>query len=185
MLSAVILCPWVVPMAPFSQELSPQLLSEVNFEFESSASAEEKQVARAMRVRLAQASAPLAAHGLSVQLPVRSDPWMSSLWDRIVGQSVGLPRARILGPQSPQVILALLTRRSISTAMESMALALAISAPQVCVGIDMPIPSFLDAFRQVSSVEPSADEPLFAQVVDAACRQYPQGQPASVPLPTR
>src|SRR5713226_8309947 len=129
MLSAVILCPWVVPMAPFGQELSPQLLGEVNFEFESSASAEEMQVAGVMRARLAQASAPLAAHGFSVQLPVRSDPWMSSLWDRIVGQSVGLPRAQILGEQSPHVILALLTRRSISTVMESTALALAVSAP--------------------------------------------------------
>jgi len=69
MLSAVILCPWVVPMAPFGQELSPQLLGEVNFEFESSASAEEMQVAGVMRARLAQASAPLAAHGSPYNCP--------------------------------------------------------------------------------------------------------------------
>jgi hypothetical protein len=185
MSTAVILCPWVVPKVPFTQEVSPRLLSDVTFEFESSASAEEMQVAGVMRARLVQASAPLAAHGFSVQLPVRSDPWMSSLWDRVVGKSVGLPRARILGEQGPHVILALLTRRSISTAMESAALALAVSAPQVCVGIDAPVPRLLEAFWQVSSVESSADESLFVQVVDAACRQHPQRQPAGLPLPTR
>jgi len=172
-------------MSPFRQEISPQLLSEVHFEFESSASAEEMQVARLMRARLVQASVPLAAYGFSVQLPVRSDSWTSSLWDQIVGESVGLPRARILGEQSPRVILTLLTQRSISTVMESTALALAASAPQVCVGIDMPVPTLLDDFRQVSTVEPSADESLFVQTVEAACRQYPEEQPAGVPLPTR
>ena len=38
---AVVLCPWVMPIASFGEELPPRALSQVSFEFESSASAEE------------------------------------------------------------------------------------------------------------------------------------------------
>jgi hypothetical protein len=137
---------------------------------------EEAEIAAVMKARLALASAPLAAHGFSVQLPIRSDRGMSNLWERIAarsnapGQGVEI---EIAGEQKPDVILALLTRRSISTLMESTALAVAGWAPQVCIGIDMPVPPLLDAFRRVSSVEPSADDSLVLQVVDTACRQTP------------
>ena len=181
---AVILCPWVAPMAPFGQEFSPQLLSQVNFEFETSASLAEMQVATAMRARLALASGPLAARGFSVQLPVRSDRRMRDLWDGLVGQSTGRPQVPMLGEQAPNLILALLTRRSISTLIESTALAVTGSVPLVCIGIDIPVPELLDAFWRVSSVEPSADDSLFVQIVDAACRQNPQGQPAGFPSPS-
>lgn len=183
---AAILCPWVLPMTPVGQELSPRLLGKVNFEFESSASVEEVEIAAVMKARLALAAAPLAAHGFSVQLPIRSDRGMTRLWERIASQSNAPGQAvaiEFAGERNPDVILALLTRRSISTLMESTALAVVGWAPQVCVGIDMSVPPLLDAFWRVSSVEPSADDSLFLQIVETACRQTPMAQPARTPLP--
>lgn len=171
-----------MPAAPFEQELPSQLLSQVNFEFEYSASQEEILVAEVMRTRLAQASLPLGEHGFSAQLPVRSDPWISNLWHRIANSSMGGPQIQSFGEHSPDLILTLLTRQSSSTLMEATALAMVNLAPQVCIGIDMPVPELLNAFSRVSSVRPSADESLLVQVVEDACRQDPHGQPMDIPL---
>jgi hypothetical protein len=141
------------------------------------------QVAEIMKRRLALASTPLATYGFSVRLPMRSDPLIANLWNQVVGHSTERPPSELLGGESPDVILTLLTRRSLSTLIESTAFAVVGSVPQVCVGIDMPVPSLLDVVQRVSSVEPSADESLFLRVVNAACQQRPQGQAGGVPVP--
>jgi hypothetical protein len=189
---AVILCPWVVmPTAFVPQGLAPQLLHQLNFEFESSATAEDTHAAEIMKQRLALASGPLTTYQFSVRLPTRSDPLVPNLWDRVVSESVGggagqpmmgMP-SQLLGQDSPDIILTLLTQGSTSTLIESTAFALAGLAPQVCVGIDIPVPNMLSAFWRVTSVEPSADESLFLQVVETACRQHLQGQTTGVPAP--
>ena len=176
---AAILCPWVEPVAPVRQELSSRLLNRVSFEFESSGppSAEERHIARVMKERLAVASEPLAARGFSVELPMRSDSRLSDLLGQIAGQSMRRPPAWTPGESSPDVVLALLTRRSVSTLIESTALALADVAPVVCVGIDMQVPSLLERFRRVSIVQPPDHESRFLRVVEAACSQYPPRPP--------
>jgi len=176
---AAILCPWVEPMAPVRQEYSSRLLNRVSFEFESSAppSAEDHHIARVMRERLAVASEPLAARGFSVELPVRSDSRLSDLLGRIAGQSMRRPSARTSSEPSPDVVLALLTRRSVATLIESTALATADVAPVVCVGIDMQVPGLLEAFRRVSIVQPPDHESQFRRVVEAACDSYRPGAP--------
>jgi hypothetical protein len=167
----VVLCPWVVTTENSRRGRSPEDLHSINFEFESSATADGVKVAEDMKRCLELASIPLATYGFSVQLPERSDPRISNLWDRLGGQQMQNPPSQLQNEQSPDLILTMLTRRSISTLIESTTLAALRSAPQVCVGIDMPVPSLLDTFGWVSSVELSADESLFLPVMDTACRQ--------------
>src|SRR5260370_35970816 len=95
---------------------------------------------------------------------------------------MGMP-SQLLGQDSPDIILALLTRGSTSTLIESTAFALAGLAPQECVGIDIPVPDLLSAFWRVTSIAPSADESLFLQVVETACRQHLQVHTTGVPTP--
>jgi len=87
------------------------------------------------------------------------------------------PSARTSSEPSPDVVLALLTRRSVATLIESTALATADVAPVVCVGIDMQVPGLLEAFRRVSIVQPPDHESQFRRVVEAACDSYRPGAP--------
>jgi len=87
------------------------------------------------------------------------------------------PPAWTPGEPRPDVVLALLTRRSTSTLIESTALAVADLAPVVCVGIDMQVPSLLEAFRRVSIVQPPDHGSQFLRVMEAACGPYPHRSP--------
>jgi hypothetical protein len=182
--TAAILCPWVLPVGYAHGDLPAAALGKVVFEIEHSHGPPDIEMVGLLKRRLEEAQGPLGMHGFSVQLPVRQWEGSIRLWDELTAQSAtGLPfEARYqIAPRHPDLILTLLTRGSPSTLIESTALAVAAWAPQVCVGIDMPVPKILDDFARVSIVQPDNSE--FVQVVDAACRQNPLPGPVPSPVP--
>jgi hypothetical protein len=155
----LILCPWVkddrgVPTLDF--ETNASRLGAVTFEFESSDDPRLSLTATHLRTRLSVASDPIQQLDLSPALPIQREreQWTLSLSQPALLDVVA--------------VLALLTAQSMATSIESMYLAATTPIPQVCVGVDYPVPSLLRELTNVVVIDADAsDEILTNSILEA------------------
>jgi hypothetical protein len=127
-------------------------LGGVGFEFEADSRHDDQLQATAdtLRARLRVASSLLAELDINAVLPIQTerDEWTTLL--------------RRLDVADIVVVLALLTDRSIATSIESTYIAAATNIPQVCVGIDSPVPVLLRELTNVVPIDPGDSDEFFA-----------------------
>jgi len=168
--ASVVLCPWVAPPPYMGAYDVSSRLTQVEFEFEQHGSVPATEIADVIRARLNPVRASLDAHGFSVLLPIQSDPEFATLWAQATDDrsSLDVRMGRARPGEFPDLVVALLTLRSPSTLIESAVFATTGWAAQVCVGIDMPVPSLLARLPRVWTVNPSDGEAQLLSALESA-----------------